>query len=102
MYMVFAVLLAGIMLVLFFILGALFCRHIMTEAQEQAQHEALKYEFYRMAGVQKPTDPKPYVPPITPRASGLIPGMGKLERMLRAGKRGTIMVRAGDRNKSAG
>jgi len=102
MYMVFAVLLAGIMLVLFFILGALFCRHIMTEAQEQAQHEALKYEFYRMAGVQKITDPKPYVPPVTPRASGLIPGMGKLERMLRAGKRGTIMVRAGDRNKSAG
>ncbi len=104
MYIVFAVLISGLLLVLFFILGALFCRHIIDEAQEQARYEALRYEYYKLAGVRTPSDPKPYVPPVirTPRAHAMLPGMGKLDRLLRDGKRGTMMWRAGDRNKSAG
>lgn len=101
MYVVFGVLIAGIMLALFFVLGMLFCRHIMTEAQDQAKHEMLKYEFLKLANVQRPTDPMPYVPPRTPRAGGILPGMSKLDRLLHEGKRGTVMWRAGDRNKSA-
>jgi len=104
MIYVFAVMLLGLMFVLFFILGALFCRHIVIEAQERAQWERMRDEMYRNVGWRKPGDPRPYVPPrpITPNARGVIPGMSKLDRMLREGKRGTIMVRAGDRMKNAG
>ena len=102
MYIVFAVLIAGIMMVLFFILGALFCRHLMVEAHKQSQHEMLRYEYYKLAGVHNATDPKPYVPPRMPRANTFLPGMSKLDRLLHEGKRGTVMWRAGDRNKNAG
>jgi len=102
MYIVLSVLFAGIMLVLFFVLGALFCRHIMVEAQENAKHEMLKYEFCRLADARTPSDPQPYVPPVAPRANGILPGMRELDKLLRKGKRGTVMLRAGDRYKSAG
>ncbi len=102
-YTVLAILLFGVMMLGVFIMGALFMRSIVRDAQEEARHDALKYEYYRLAGVQKPTDPRPYVPPrpYTPRARSFLPGMGKLDRLLHEGKRGTVMWRAGDR-KSAG
>ena len=78
MYIIFAIVLLGIMFVCTFILGGIFTRHMMMDAL------------------------KPYIPPtINPRAprAKIIPHMNTLNRLLREGKRGTIMVRAGDRRK---
>ena len=106
MYIVLAIILVGIMFVGIFVIGAMFSRHILLDALEDARHDQLRQEYYRMAGVRTPTDPKPYVPPrirpVAPQTRRFIPCMSKLDRLLREGKRGTIMVRAGDRNKKAG
>lgn len=105
MYIVLGILLAGLMMVCIFILGGLYTRHLMMDALDEARQQRVSEEYYRLAGVQNSTDPKPYVPPTlrpkTPRAR-MIPGMNALERRLHEGKRGTIMVRAGDRNKNVG
>lgn len=110
-YAVVAIILLGIMATGIFVLGAMFMRHMYREAQEDARHDMLRYEFYQLAGVQRPTDPKPYVPPRqvgrpyvsprpnTPRSRMMAPGMSAIERRLKEGKRATIMWRAGDRNK---
>ena len=99
MYIVIGVIVSGVLMVLFFILGAMFCRHLVMEAQEQARYDAMRYESYRLAGVQKMADPRPYVPPRprTPRARGWLPGLTQLDRMMREGKRGTILWRPEDR-----
>ena len=105
MYVALAVILAGLVFAGVFVLGMLFMRAIVHSEQQEARYDAMRYEYYRLAGVKKPTDPRPYVPPmpITPRASArrILPGMNKLERLMREGKRGTVMWRAGDRYKSA-
>lgn len=105
MYIVLGVLLIGIMMVCVFILGGLFTRHLILDALDEARRQRMSEEYYRLAGVRTPADPKPYVPPTlrpkTPRAR-MIPHMNTLDRLLHEGKRGTIMVRAGGRNKNAG
>lgn len=101
MYIVLVALLFALLMLICFVAGAYFCSRTMEIAQRQAREDALHYAYYHMAGVMSPTDPMPYVPPVTPRARTFMQGMSKLDRLLKQGKRGTIMVRAGDRNKSA-
>lgn len=98
-YFALAIMLVGLMMTGFFVLGMLFMKNAYHDAQEDARHDQLRYEYYRLAGVQKPTDPRPYVPPrpITPRKRTMLPGMSALDRLMHEGKRGTIMWRAGDR-----
>lgn len=98
-YFALAIMLVGLMMTGFFVLGMLFMKSAYHDAQEEARHDQLRYEYYRLAGVQKLTDPRPYVPPrpITPRKRTMLPGMSALDRLMREGKRGTIMWRAGDR-----
>ena len=98
-YATLAVLVTGFIILGVFVLGMLFMRHIVHEEQQEARYDAMRYEYYRLAGVQKPTDPRPYVPPrpTTPRAKRILPGMDKLERLMQERKRGTIMWRAEDR-----
>ena len=102
MYIIFAIVLLGIMFVCTFIIGGIFTRHMMMDALNEARHQRQAEEYYRLAGYQHAGDPKPYIPPtINPRAprAKIIPHMNTLNRLLREGKRGTIMVRAGDRRK---
>ena len=96
---VLSVLLVGVLMVLTFVLGALFSKHLIEDAQEQARYDAMRNEYYRLAGVKTVADPRPYVPPRpkAPRVRTILPGMSQLDRMLHEGKRGTIMWRAGDR-----
>jgi len=98
-YSALAVLLVGLMMTGLFVLGALFMKASYRDAQEEARYDALRYEYYKVAGVQKPTDPRPYVPPrpVTPRRRAMLPGMSALDRLMREGKRGTLMWRAGDK-----
>ena len=104
MYTALFIILGGLIIVGVFVLGMLFMRAIIHDEQQEARYDALRYEYYRLAGVKKPTDPRPYVPPrpVTPRASRILPGMSALDRLLKEGKRGTVMWRAKDRNKNAG
>ena len=105
MYIVLAILFVGIMMVCVFILGGIYARHLMLDALDEARRQRMSEDYYRLAGSRTPGDPRPYVPPTmrprTPRAR-TIPHMNTLDRLLHEGKRGTIMVRAGDRNKNAG
>ena len=103
MVVAFWILILGAIMVCFFILGALFSKHLIEDAQEEARYDAMRYEYYRLAGVKTIADPRPYVPPRpkAPRARMMLPGMSQLDRLMHEGKRGTIMWRAGDHNKSA-
>lgn len=47
-----------------FLLGAYFMRGVMKDAQEKARYDAMRDEYYRLADVKTPYDPKPYVPPM--------------------------------------
>lgn len=99
MEIVFAIILLGSMFVCSFILGGIFARHLMIDALDEAREQRQAEEYYRLAGYQKVGDPRPYVPPtLRPRAprGRYIPGLGALDRLLREGKRGTIMVRGGE------
>ena len=102
MEFILAIILIAIIMVCAFILGGVFARHLMLDALDEARRERMTEDYYRMAGVRMATDPKPYVPPTirprTPRAK-MLPHMNTLDRILHEGKRGTIMVRAGDRHK---
>lgn len=102
MYIVLGIFLFCVMSVCTFILGGLFARHLIMDALDEARCQRHAEEYYRLSGYQQVGDPKPYVPPTTrpkaPRAR-LIPCMNKLDRLLHEGKRGTILVRAGDRRK---
>lgn len=102
-YVTLAIMVTGFIILGVFVLGMLFMRHIVHEEQQEARYDAMRYEYYRLAGVQKPSDPRPYVPPkpVTPRARRVLPCMDKLERLMHEGKRGTVMWRAGDKNQSA-
>jgi hypothetical protein len=98
MYIILGIILCGIAAVCIFILGGLFTRHLMLDALDEARRERMMEDAYRFCGVKHPDDPKPYIPPTmrpkTPR-NRYIPGMSALDRLLREGKRGTIMVRGG-------
>ena len=105
-YFVLALILIGLMMVGIFTLGALFGAHLINDAQDDARYDRLREEYYRMAGYRNPGDPQPYFPPRsvvipsrkTPR-SRLLPGMSAIDRLLKEGKRGTVMWRAGDLQK---
>ena len=102
MYIVLAVILVAIMFVCVFVLGGIYTRHLMLDALEEARQQRQAEEYYRLAGYQRVGDPKPYVPPtLRPKAprARVIPHMNTLDRLLHEGKRGTILVRAGDKNK---
>jgi len=96
------ILILGLMFVGVFVLGALFMKNAYHDAQIEARYDQQRLEYYRLAGVRRPTDPRPYVPPrpVTPRRQAILPGMGALDRVMKEGKRGTIMWRAGDRQKA--
>lgn len=102
MYMVLAIVFLGIMFLCAFIIGGIFTKNLIIEALDEARRERKAEDYYRLAGCKTESDPKPYVPPTlkprTPRAR-MIPHMNALNRLLKEGKRGTIMVRAGDRYK---
>ena len=99
-YTVLAVLFVGLIMTGLFALGALFMKTFYREAQTEARYDALRYEYYRLSGVKRPTDPRPYVPPrpVTPRKRAFLPGLSALDRLMKEGKRGTVMWRAGDRH----
>ena len=99
-YLVLAIIMLGLMAIGVFILGALFCRRITTDAINEARQDRIREEYFKLAGVTKLSDPRPYTPPKTPRRRAILPYMDKLDRMMRRGKRGTIMWRAGDRRKA--
>ena len=103
MYTALFIIITGMIITGVFVLGMLFMRALYHDAQEEARYDARRYEYYRLAGVQKASDPRPYVPPrpVTPRGRRMLPGMDALARLMKEGKRGTVMWRAGDR-KSAG
>lgn len=100
MYIVLAILFTGVMMVCMFILGGVYTKNVMLDALDEARQQRTNEEYYRLAGYRQAGDPKPYVPPtVRPKAprARYIPHMNALNRLLREGKRGTIMVRAGDR-----
>lgn len=102
MYIVLSVVLLGIMFVCVFVLGGIFARHLMLDALDEARRQRQSEDYYRLAGYQHVGDPKPYIPPTTrPKAprSKMLPHINTLDRLLHEGKRGTIMVRAGDHRK---
>ena len=105
MYMVLGIILLVILGVCIFLLGGLYTRHILLDALNEARRQRFTEEYYRLSGTRSQSDPRPYIPPTerpkTPR-SRYLPYMNKLDRLLREGKRGTIMVRAGDRYRKAG
>ena len=96
------IILIGLMSVGVFILGGIFARHLILDSLEEARRQRRAEEYCRLAGYRKPSDPKPYVPPtVRPRAprNRYLPHLNTLDRLLHEGKRGTIMIRAGDRRK---
>ena len=102
MYIVFAIIILGVMFVCAFIIGGIFARHLIMDALDEARRQRQAEEYYRLAGCHHAGDPKPYIPPtLRPRAprARMLPHMNTLDRLLHEGKRGTIMVRAGDRRK---
>ena len=106
-YTVLSVIFAAFIIMGIFVLGAMFARMMILEAQADAKQDKLREEYYRLAGVKTLSDPRPYVPPRAivnprpraPRSRMILPGMGTLDRLMKEGKRGTIMWRAGDRQK---
>ena len=102
MYIVLAILFTGIMMVCMFILGGVYTKNVLLDALDEARQQRTNEEYYRLAGYKQAGDPKPYVPPTvrpkTPRAR-YIPHMSTLDRLLHEGKRGTIMVRAGRKDR---
>lgn len=105
-YAVLLILVAGLILVGIFVLGMLFSVRLVTDAEDDARYDRLREEYYRLAGFKNLSDPRPYVPPKSvvipsnklPR-NRILPGMSKLDRMMREGKRGTVMWRPEDRQK---
>lgn len=104
---VLAIILVGFILVGVFVLGMLLAVRLLTDAQDDARYDRLKEEYYRLAGYRNPGDPMPYCPPKSvvipsrklPRKT-MLPHMNTLDRRMREGKRGTILWRAGDRQKA--
>ena len=106
-YIVVSVALVGLLMVGIFALGMLFAANLLADAHDAAQYDRLREEYYMLAQFKNIKDPRPYVPPQSvvipnrklPRSKWL-PGMSSLDRLMRNGKRGTIMWRAGDRRRN--
>ena len=98
---VIAVLIAGLMMTGIFTLGALFAMHITNDAHEQDDHARMREEYYRLAGYRQASDPKPYFPNRTcaEYTQRVLPGMSALDKLMKQGKRGTVMWRGGDLRK---
>ena len=101
-----AVILFGFLLVGVFVLGMFVAVRLLTDAQDDARYDRLREEYYRLAQFRNLGDPKPYIPPksaVLPRGKTprncVLPCMSALDRRMKEGKRGTIMWRAGDRQK---
>ena len=103
-----AVLVVGLIMVGIFALGMLFAVNLLADAQDKANYDRLREEYYMLANFKNMGDPKPYVPPQsaliprrkTPRGRWRwLPGMNSLDRLMKDGKRGIIMWRAGDRRR---
>lgn len=103
-YIMLAVLLVGLIMVGIFVLGMITAKILIEDAQDESRYDRLREEYYQLAGFRKLGDPAPYVPPRsavipkrkTPRRC-MLPCMDALERLMREGKRGTIMWSAKDR-----
>lgn len=100
-YIVLAIILVGLMMTGIFTLGALFAIRLTTDAHDEAQYDKLREEYYRLAGYRNSGDPKPYFPsqPAAEYTRRMLPGMSALDKLMKRGQRGTIMWRAGDRQK---
>lgn len=95
--MVLAIIILALIAVGIFLLGALFSRNIMADIHDEVRRMRLTEEYYTLAGVKTPADPKPYVPPVRGRTA-VLPGMSKIDRLMKQGKRGTVMWRGGTHN----
>ena len=104
-----AVVLVGLIMTGIFVLGALFAIRVIANAEDDAHYDRLCEKYYQLAGVKTADDPRPYVPPRavllssrrTPR-NGILPGMSALDRLMKEGKRGTLMWSAKDRENKGG
>ena len=86
-------LILALLMVLFFLLGMYVAVRTDERARKNADYQYRKIASYRMAGVEAPGDPLPYVaPPVRLRRMRRIPHMKELERRLRNGGRGTVKV----------
>lgn len=92
MDLIFTALVTAILMVFFFFLGVYVANRIAHDAQEEADYNYRRMMAYRMAGVERPGDPLPYVAPPMPRRKHKLPHMAELDRRLRAGERGTVKV----------
>lgn len=92
-------LLTGVVFVGIFVLGSAYSLKISHERQACERKDELRQRYYDLAGYKQPGDPKPYVPPVQ-RYHRRLPHLDILDRKLRNGQRGTVILRAGDRNKA--
>lgn len=84
-------LILALLMVLFFLLGMYVAVRTDERAKKNADYQYRKIASYRMAGVEAPGDPLPYVaPPV--RRKRRIPHMKELEQRLLNGGRGTVKV----------
>ena len=90
-------LLTGVVFVGIFVLGSAYSLKISCERQACERKDELRQRYYDLAGYKQPGDPKPYVPPVQ-RYRRRIPHLDVLERRLRNGQRGVVMVRGGRAN----
>lgn len=99
-YFAIGIIITGLVMTGIFTLGALFALRITTDAHDAEQYDKLREEYYRLAGYRNPGDPKPYVPSMADAKytrRRMLPGMNALDRMIKQGRRGTLLWRAGDR-----
>lgn len=94
---VLCVIIAGLIFVCVFVSGMLFMKSIIREAEMLKQYDEVRRKYYDLAGVKSMYDPLPYVPPIIQRPS--LPYLDLLDRRLRRGQRGTVILKARDRMK---
>lgn len=81
----------ALLMMLFFFLGVYVANRLAQNAREDADYQYRRILAYRMAGVERPGDPLPYVaPPVRRRRK--IPHLDEIERRIRAGERGTVKV----------
>ena len=95
MDILFTALVTAILMMGFFFLGVFVAQRMAQDAQETADYNYRRMLSYRMAGVERPGDPVPYVAPPMPKRKRKLPYMAELDRRLRAGERGTVKINEG-------
>ena len=86
--------LMGLLFTLSFILGGLYTSKILHEEEAKLEQNELKRRYYDLACVKRAGDPLPYVPPVQ-KTSRRLPHLDILNRRLKNGGRGTVILRAG-------